>query len=258
MVVLHGSGLNGPNMARWSGLAESGPNAGFLTVFPDALDEIWDDQGLGRVDGADDAGFVAELIEHLVGNSSASANGITLVGLSNGAFFAERLARHGLVRSTSLVLVAGTAREVSRRSAPAPANPTPVLLFEGTADPLVPYQGGAASGPMAWLARRRARRHLVSPGRRESVGAETIAADWAATNRCHPIPAVDLLATAARDAPVERLTWSAPQAQPVVLYKINGGGHGWPGGPQYVPAVLVGRIPRHLDATRILLDFVHR
>jgi polyhydroxybutyrate depolymerase len=55
---------------------------------------------------------------------------------------------------------------------------------------------------------------------------------------------------------VTRLTWSTPGCPPVVLYRIEGGGHGWPGGPQFLPARLVGPIPRHLDATGILLDLV--
>jgi len=44
----------------------------------------------------------------------------------------------------------------------------------------------------------------------------------------------------------------------VVLYRIEGGGHGWPGGPQYLRAPVIGRIPRHLDATGILLEMVTR
>jgi poly(3-hydroxybutyrate) depolymerase len=39
-----------------------------------------------------------------------------------------------------------------------------------------------------------------------------------------------------------------------VLYHIVRGGHGWPGGPQYLPTLLVGRIA-HLDATGIALEF---
>ena len=53
-----------------------------------------------------------------------------------------------------------------------------------------------------------------------------------------------------------RLTWSAPGSPPVVLYRIEGGGHGWPGGPQFLPARVIGPIPRHLDATGILLKMV--
>jgi poly(3-hydroxybutyrate) depolymerase len=39
----------------------------------------------------------------------------------------------------------------------------------------------------------------------------------------------------------------------LVLYASRGG-HTWPGGPQYLPACLVGPIARDLDATGILLE----
>jgi polyhydroxybutyrate depolymerase len=69
-------------------------------------------------------------------------------------------------------------------------------------------------------------------------------------------PVAEQLPQAPGDPPVTRLTWSAPGCPPVALYRIEGGGHGWPGGPQYLPAWIVGPIPRHLDATGILLEQV--
>jgi len=42
------------------------------------------------------------------------------------------------------------------------------------------------------------------------------------------------------------------------LYRIDDGGHGWPGGPQFLPARLIGPIARRLDATGILLDMARR
>jgi len=50
LIVLHGMGLNGLQMSEWTGLGNRGPGAGFVTVFPDACSEIWDDTGRGRVD----------------------------------------------------------------------------------------------------------------------------------------------------------------------------------------------------------------
>jgi poly(3-hydroxybutyrate) depolymerase len=55
---------------------------------------------------------------------------------------------------------------------------------------------------------------------------------------------------------VTRLSWSAPGCPPVVVYRIESGGHGRPGGPQCLPVRMVGPIPRRLDATGILLDMV--
>jgi poly(3-hydroxybutyrate) depolymerase len=62
-----------------------------------------------------------------------------------------------------------------------------------------------------------------------------------------PVPSGDL--------PVTRLSWKAHGCPPVVLYRIEGGGHGWPGGPQQMPRHFIGPISRNLDATGILLDF---
>src|SRR5271167_56163 len=59
LLGFHGLGSSGSRMAWWTGLAQRGPLAGFLCAFPDALDQIWDDHGCGRRDGADDAAFVA-------------------------------------------------------------------------------------------------------------------------------------------------------------------------------------------------------
>jgi polyhydroxybutyrate depolymerase len=47
--------------------------------------------------------------------------------------------------------------------------------------------------------------------------------------------------------------WAAPPAPPVALYLVEGGGHTWPGAPQYLPARLVGPVAAGLDATGIIL-----
>ena len=189
LVVLHGTGLDGPRMAAWTGIAERGPAAGFAAVFPDAVGRVRDDGVAGRSDGVDDAAFVAALINRLVAQGRARAGVIVLVGLSNGASFAERLARHGLVASAGVVLVCGTAREASRRQAERPVRPIAVLCLAGTADPMLPWNGGRGIGPLAWMGRRRARRLLLEPGRREAVAPEVLAADCAAVNGCAAAPA---------------------------------------------------------------------
>jgi len=128
----------------------------------------------------------------------------------------------------------------------------------GTGDRAVNYAGGplAAPGRGGWILRRRAARHGDRPAERRTVAVETVARDWAAGNGISGEPVAEQLPVVAGDPPVTRLTWSAPGCPPVVLYRIEGGGHGWPGGPQFMPARFIGPIPRHLDATGILLEMV--
>ncbi len=239
-------------MAAFTGLATRGPPAGFAAVFPDGWGKVWND-GLRvvRRDGIDDVGFIAALVDRLVGDGVARDGVVFLVGISNGASFAEHLGRHVLVPATGVVLVAGTATDPSRRLSPMPLAPAALLSFEGTDDPVVPYAGGVIGPP--GLLGRLADRQRGEP-RRLGVAAETVASDWAAANHAPPAPTIERLPSAAGDLPVTRLSWRAPGSRPVVLYRIDGGGHNWPGGAQYLPARLIGPVARHLDATGILLE----
>ena len=41
----------------------------------------------------------------------------------------------------------------------------------------------------------------------------------------------------------------------VQLYRIEGGGHSWPMGRQYLPERFIGRVSQDLDASGVILDF---
>lgn len=260
MIVLHGTGTSGKAMAAFTGLARRGPAAGFATVFPDGLGEVWDrGRALPGREEVSDTAFIQALVDHLVAVGVARLGALWLVGMSNGAFFVEHLARHGLVDVSGIVLVAGAATEDSRRSLPCPAQSAAVLCFAGSADPVVPYGGGliGAQGSLGTTLSRLAVERGEQGDARLAVAAETVAGDWAAANSgggTVAAPAVSQLAVADAEFPVTCLSWSAPACHPVVLYRIEGGGHTWPGGPQYLPVEAIGAVARHLDATGILLE----
>jgi polyhydroxybutyrate depolymerase len=255
LIVLHGVGTTGRDVATtFTGLATRSPAAGVTAVFPDGWQGVWH---IARApDGEpalDDPAFLVALVQHL-----GPSRPVFLAGLSNGAGFAEYVARHGLLRLAGLFLVAGTIREFSRQAVPVPRQRTAVTIMAGTADPAVRYEGGALSmrGVAGVILRRRVARHGDLPSERVTAAVETVARDWAAGNGITGDPAEEHLPDAPGDPPSTRLTWSAPGCPPVVLYRIEGGGHGWPGGPQFLPARVIGPIPRHLDASGILLDMV--
>jgi polyhydroxybutyrate depolymerase len=259
LIMLHGSGTTGRDVATiFTGLAGRGPAAGVTVAFPDGWRGVWHIARPPAGEPApDDAAFLGALARRLAGRS-ADDRPVFLAGLSNGAGFAEHVARHGLLRLDGLFLVAGTLREFSRQAVPVPRQRLAVTIMAGTADPMARYEGGPmrAPGIAGWILRRRAARHGDLPAERRVVAVETVARDWAAGNGIGGEPAAERLPQAPGDPPVTRLTWSAPGCLPVVLYRVEGGGHGWPGGPQYLPARIVGPIPCHLDATGILLEQV--
>lgn len=257
LIALHGSGMDGRSMAHYTGLARRGPAAGITTVFPDGWKGMWHTaRPPGRVPGLDDPLFLSALASHLEVRGAAESWPVFLSGVSNGAWFAEHVARHALLPVAGLFLVAGTALEVSRRHAPRPLLRARTVVIMGTGDPWVPYLGGRLTrhGLPGVILKRRAFQHGERPGEDVVAGAEDVAADWARGNGIRTRPDIEELPGDQADLPVTRKTWSAPGCRPVTLYRISGGGHGWPGGPQIVPARVAGQVTRNLDATGILLD----
>lgn len=271
LIALHGAGMDGRGMAWFTGLAERGPAAGVTTVFPDGWKGSWHPfRPPDREPDLDDARFLSELATHLEGLGAARSWPVFLAGISQGARFAEHVARSGLLPVTGLFLVAGTTLEASRRTALVPQLRASMILVMGTGDPTSPYGGGrlARRGLSGRLVRRRAVRHGELPGEDLVAGAEEIVADWAAGNGITVSgtgvtgaiarPLIEELPTAPGEPCVTRKTWARPGCRPATLYRIDGGGHGWPGGPQFMPSRVIGPVARHPDATGLLLEMARR
>lgn len=258
LVVLHGAGGTGLGVAALTGLAQRAPSAGIAAVFADGWGHGWNDgreaPRLQRRQGVDDVAFIQALVDRLVTEGVADGDRVFAVGMSNGSFMAEHLARHALLPLTGIVLVAGGAAFASRQARPVPARPAAMLAFHGTADPLVPYPGGPI-GPLGQLVGRRSSRRDELAGRGSAAPIEEVASDWAAVDGALDPPVSERLAPPPGDLAVTRLRWrtSGPD---VVLYRVEGGGHTWPGGAPYLPERFIGPVARHLDATGVLLDFV--
>lgn len=259
-------------MAWFTGLAKRGPAAGITVVFPDGWKGAWHPaRPPAAMPGLDDARFLAELASHLEWAGAARSWPVFLAGVAQGARYAEHVARHGLLPVTGLFLAAGTGLAFSRRQVPVPQLCASVVLVVGSGDPTFPYRGGrlTRSGWFGLIAKRRAVRHGELPGEDVVTGAEEVAADWAAANGISKVagvaatgsfarPATEELPMPAGELPVTRIAWSRPGCHPATLYRIEGGGHGWPGGPQFMPSRIIGPTARHLDATGLLLDMTAR
>ena len=254
LIVLHGAGAQGPGTAALTGLGRRGPAAGFVTVFPDGVNRVWNDSrgapATRRRQGVDDVAFLQALVTKLATDGRARGDDVYLAGISNGGLMSEHLARHGLLPAAGIGLVAGPGTQPSRTAMPRPVGSASVVVFAGTADPLMPY-GGGPIGPVGRMAQRRD----PAGDRGLAVGAETVAADWVAANGITGAPRIEAVTMAAPDdLPVTRTTWEEDGKPPVVLYRIDGGGHTWPGGAQYLPARFIGPVAPGLDATGIMLE----
>jgi polyhydroxybutyrate depolymerase len=166
-------------------------------------------------------------------------------GISNGAIFSERLGCEMAGQIAAIAPVSGT---MAAELAPScrPARAVSVLQVAGTDDPIMPYAGGAVAD---------------FGGRGEGGQVLSVArtfAFWRRLDGCAPPqPAVTLPLIAADDGTRIERTRSGPcrDGARVTLLSIEGGGHTWPGGPQYLPARFVGRASRQLDGSGAILDF---
>ncbi len=242
--VLHGGGGTGRSMERMTGFNDLADREGFVAVYPDAVERNWND---GRDDPnirsqrehVDDVGFISALITLLTREFGIDPRRVYATGISNGAFMSQRLAVELSDRIVAVApVVGGMAPRLRERT---PNTPVSVLVMNGTDDPLVPYRGGA-----------------VARNRGETLGVAEIVRFWVTRNRCVDRPEVAFLPDRdpADGTRVRRSVYAACAGKTeVVLYAVEGGGHTWPSGPQYLPVAIIGRTSRDIDATRVIWEF---
>lgn len=223
-------------IARVDGPAKA---AGFLAVYPDGVDRSWNAGeccGTAKDQKVDDVKFVTDLMATLRDTYCIDDARIFAMGFSNGAFLAHRLACEAPGMLRAITTVAGTLG-VPEASCKATAA-MPVLAMHGTADELVPYEGGSPQIP-----RGETFGTFVGPGVTDAF--------WARRSGCNVEPVV-----AYQKGEVTcRTHEGCRDAAIVTLCTVDGGGHQWPSGP-VLPAM--GHRTTDIDATAAAIAFFGR
>jgi len=222
VIVLHGNTQTGADMAALTSWPRVAKHEQFTVVFPDGLNRAWADlrpadKRSGRLppDGTDDVAFITKLVEKYVGEGIADPKRVYVTGLSNGGAMTNTL----ICRRADLF--AGAASVIMNLTDEAaetchPSRPVPMLIMNGTADPLVPYDGGHGASRFAvegfW-------------------STEKTVQFWRKLNGCEEKDAasVDLDDRDRSDeSTVTRISSMCPAGRDVLLYRINDGGHRMP------------------------------
>jgi polyhydroxybutyrate depolymerase len=244
---------------EWPLLAEE---AGFLLVVPNGTSQRngsgsgnrqnWNDcratiAGNGAGATADDVGFIRALVSELESNFAIDRNAVYATGASNGGMMSYRLA-------TELGdVIAGVAVFIANRPAdnecPPAVTPVPIMIVNGSEDPMMPWAGGEIMGGGGavlstaatldyWLAVNRADRQAAQP---------------------EPLPDHN-----PRDGShVVRTRYPAGHGGAEVLfYAVQGGGHNMPHAEHVVPRILrktlIGKQNRDFDSVRAAWQFLSR
>lgn len=245
VLAFHGGGGQAPSMARLTRLDVEADQRGFIVVYPNGIDRHWNDGRASIKRKVDDIGFVAALLDQVEQTYPVDRGRIYATGMSNGAIFAERVGCDLSDRVAAIAPVAGT---LASELAPScrPARPVSVLQVGGAADPIMPFGGGGVA---------------AFGGRGEGgtvLSAVATAEHWARMDGCGP-PSADTalppIAPPDGTSAHERRYGPCRAGTSVRLVTIEGGGHAWPGGPQYLPRLFIGASSRQFDATREVVDF---
>jgi polyhydroxybutyrate depolymerase len=228
-----------------------GDREGFITVEPNAnipaADPnpnkiwLWNVPGVPTTAGSypppdarDDIAYLTRVIDELAESGCADRARVYIVGHSGGARMASAYA---CARPDKIAAVGASAGLRAGRPAPLdpmvaelqscrPDRPVPVITFHGDADTTNPYQGRPTD--LRW-----------------GYSTPLAVQDWAQLNRCTSGPVVAVVS-----AHVKKQSYGgcAGQAE-VVLYKVAGGTHSWPGSPADSGAT------QEIDASTLMWQF---
>ena len=253
----HGGGAHARVQKEYSRMDETADQEGFIAVYPNGSGGIggrfltWNAGtccGFAAASGVDDVGFALAVMDDLARRVAVDNERIYATGLSNGSMMAYRLAAEAPQRIAAVAGVAGS-MTLTRF---APALPVPVMHIHSIDDQRALYDGGL--GPAFPFTNTRVFH--------ESVGA--MLEKWIARDECpvqpqigDPVRGRPGAADAAHTA--TRYVYSpCRDGTAVVLWKLTGAGHVWPGGVQDYLPWLLGAGTTVIDANREMWRFFAR
>lgn len=228
----HGFTSNAPQQELYANMNAVADTARFAVCYPNGINAAWN-VGWSFGSTADDVGFTEAMIEKFVADYGFDRERIYACGMSNGGFFSYHLAcnlsdKIAAIASVTGSMVPGTPDKCQ------PGRSVPVMEIHGTADDVVSYNGSANI----------------------SIPIDTVVAFWSRNNLCgsavtkENIPDINT----ADQSTVEKITYTdCNRDHEVVLFKVNGGGHTWPGAP-----LNVGVTNRDIHASTEIWRFFNR
>ena len=246
VVNLHGADSS-PEVQVWlSGMNAIADTARFLVAYPRGIingEGIpgWND-GL-KPEFLDDVGFVESVILQITRQYSVDDTGIYATGMSNGSGMSLTLG----CRLSSYIAAIGmiAAQGIIEQEDCIADRPVPVLYMHGTADIVVPFDGGTGIF-----------------GAPEFIPSRDLVQFWVDKNGCQGDPDLiefeDINTTDSSTVALEHYANCEAMSE-VSFYVIEEGGHTWPGGPPVPPGLeFLGNVNLDINASLEIWNFFSR
>jgi polyhydroxybutyrate depolymerase len=243
IVVLHGGSGSGARVRRNLGLEEAIRSRNVTLVYPDAINGHW---GETKEAAQRDVDFLRTLVDQLIANGTADRRKIFLVGSSTGGMLALRIAcdRAGEAYAGVATIIANLPADIAESCQP--PKPIPLMVINGTANPLMPYAGGTTK---------------ISDAKVDVVSTDATLAPFAKADGCGDgritvaLPDKD-----PKDGTRSYLDKLNGCKAPVELIRVEGGGHTIPG--RFTAGTTrgqpVGAHTHDFDAAHVIWDFFRR
>lgn len=230
---------------------------GFIVVYPDGVDargikgRSWNAGGgedgwrcVGGVaceEGSDDVAYVDALLTELERALWVDEDRLYATGISNGAAMSHRLACERAEVFAAIAPVAGANQALAVPGCE-PSRPVPVLHVHGTEDPCWGWDGSITE-PLC-----------ADAGEGAFMDVETSMEGWRERNGCAGASEAARADQADDGTTVVEVRGEGCAADTVLL-RVEGGGHTWPDGWQYLGESRIGRVSHELSGSEEIWSF---
>ena len=252
VLVLHGAAGDAVENRKWLGLDAVADRENFIAVYPDGTGpfgdrlHMWnsgDCCGSAQWGSVDDVGFLLAVLDDVARRTRVDATRVYVTGLSNGAMMAYRLAAEASDRIAAIAPVAGASTAALGDQVRA----MPVMHVHSVDDGVVPFGGGeTVIFPFVYS--------IPHPAVDEVVRA------WATHARCPAEPSETPWSPASSSGQaVTRTLWGpCDDGAEVVLWRLRGVGHVWPGPAATFRRFFVGPATSLIDVREEMWRFFRR
>ncbi len=252
VIALHGGGGNAQDMEKLTnyGFNKLADKEKFIVVYPNGIGRHWNDgRNLSiyytQRENINDVKFISNLIDYMIENYNVNSSRVYVTGMSNGALMTYRLA-YELSNKIAAVAPVDGSIPMNIYLNETPVSPIPVLMINNLGDPFILWDGGYIHND-------------TSLGK--LIGVEETAEFWAKEDNCSEIKSKEYLPD--NDPNDGTRVWlreykNNTTGLEVLLYGIDGGGHTWPDGYQYLSESIIGKTSRDINACNIIWEFFKR
>jgi polyhydroxybutyrate depolymerase len=225
---LHGNGSTASTQEMYSQMNSVADTAKFIIVYPNGISNTWN-SGFGHV-STDDVGFISALIDKMISDYSINKSKIYTCGMSMGGFMSFRLACELPEKIAAIASITGLVANQVMTNCQTQI-PVPTMFIHGTNDATVSYDGteyySSAEATKNWLIERNECSNEVS---------------------IYNFP--DLVN---EGSTVTKYTYSScKNSNEVWFYRVENGGHTWPGAPE---VSTLGNTNRDINANVEIWNF---